>query len=333
MENYQKLLLFNKTNMRKTLTIIAFSITGLVSFAQQDAQFSMNMFNRLSVNPAYAGMNKALCATLLYRQQWTNFPGAPKTGLLSIDYGTIAHGGIGLTVDQDQLGFDKTLKAKLAYSFHLPVGPGTLGIGLDAGMIQKSLSGNFIAPDGTTTVGGGGSDQAIPWSGTSAITYDLGIGLYYQTKQLYVGLSSLHLPQQELGKKKDSTTAMSAYDFNFKVARHYYVMAGYTFQLGNTFDLRPSVLAKSDASSTQVDINLLAYWQKMVFVGASYRLSDAIVGIVGLEWKGIRFGYSYDMTTSAIKNHSNGSHEIMLGYCHRFTKPEHRQSHTNVRFL
>ena len=331
MENCQNLLIFNKINMRKTLTIIAFSITGLVTFAQQDAQFSMNMFNRLAVNPAYAGMNKALCATLLYRQQWTNFPGAPKTVLLSVDYGQILGGGLGITVDQDALGFDKTLKAKLAYSFHRPVGPGTLGIGLDVGMIQKSLSGAFIAPDGTSTAGGGGTDQAIPWTGTSATTYDVGLGLYYQTKQLYVGLSSLHLPEQQLTKKGGA--ASTTYDFNFKVARHYYVMAGYTFQLGSTFDLRPSVLAKSDASSTQLDINLLAYWKKMVFIGASYRLSDALVGIVGLEWNGIRFGYSYDMTTSAIKNHSSGSHEIMLGYCHRFTKPEHRQSHTNVRFL
>lgn len=340
MENYQNLLIFNMIKMRKTLTIIAFSITGLVTFAQQDAQFSMNMFNRLSVNPAYAGMNKALCATLLYRQQWTSFPGAPKTALLSVDYGTIAHGGLGLTVDQDALGFDKTLKAKLAYSFQLPVGPGTLGIGLDAGMIQKSIdatmtdgNGNkgFLAPDGTTTASPG-TDQAIPWSGTSATTYDVGFGLYYQTKQLYVGLSSLHLPEQQL-TKKGTDVSNDPYNFNFKVARHYYVMAGYTFILGSTFDLRPSVLAKSDASSTQVDINLLAYWKKMVFIGASYRLSDALVGIVGLEWSGIRFGYSYDMTTSAIKNYSHGSHEIMLGYCHRFAKPEHRQSHTNVRFL
>lgn len=333
MENYQNLLIFNTINMRKTLTIIAFSITGFVSFAQQDAQFSMNMFNRLAVNPAYAGMNKALCATLLYRQQWTSFPGAPKTGLLSVDYGEILHGGLGLTIDQDALGFDKTLKAKIAYSFHLPVGPGTLGIGIDAGMIQKSLSGNFVAPDGTTTVGGGGVDQSIPWSGTSATTYDIGLGLYYQTTKLYVGLSSLHLPEQQLAKKGGTSGTPSAYDFNFKVARHYYIMAGYIFQLGNTFDLRPSVLAKSDASSTQIDVNLLAYWKKMVFIGTSYRLSDAIVGIVGLEWSGFRFGYSYDMTTSSIKNHSNGSHEIMLGYCHRFAPLEHRQSHTNVRFL
>jgi type IX secretion system PorP/SprF family membrane protein len=323
--------------MRKTLTIIAFSVTGLVSFAQQDAQFSMNMFNRLAVNPGYAGTNKALCATILYRDQWDKFPGAPKTGLLSVDYGTIAHGGIGFTIDQDQLGFDKTLKAKLAYSFHLNLGAtGVLGIGLDAGMINKSMSGNFIAPDGTSRDGGGGTDGSIPWSGTSATTYDVGFGLYYTNNNLYVGLSSLHLPQQTLSKKDGTrTTGLSstAYDFQYQVARHYYVMAGYKFQLGTQFDLTPSVLTKSDASSTQLDINLLARWNKMVFVGVSYRLTDAIPVMVGMEWKGFKLGYAYDVTLSALKSHSSGTHELMLGYCKKFVKPERKQGHMNVRFL
>ena len=324
--------------MKKTLTTIALSITGLVAFAQQDAQFSMNMFNRLAVNPAYAGTNKALCATLLYRQQWTSFPGAPKTGLLSVDYGQIAHGGIGLTVDQDQLGFEKTLKAKLAYSFHLAVGPGILGIGLDAGMIQKSIDGTkWLAPDGTSTSTGGGTDQAIPWGGAAATTYDVGFGLYYTTSKFYVGLSSLHLPEQTLSKSGGA--ASLAYNFDYKVARHYYVMAGYTFDLGTQFKLTPGVLAKSDASSTQVDINMLLKWNNMVFVGASYRLTDAIPVMAGLEWpmknqkSTLKFGYSYDLTLSAIKNHSSGSHEIMLGFCQKFSKPEKKQGHMNVRFL
>jgi type IX secretion system PorP/SprF family membrane protein len=317
--------------MKIKLTTITLFITGLAAFAQQDAQFSMNMFNRLAVNPGYAGMNKALCGTLLYRQQWTSFQGAPKTGLLSVDFGEVLFGGVGLTIDQDQLGFDKTLKAKLAYSFHLPLGPGSLGIGIDAGMIQKALSGNFIAPDGTTTAAPG-TDAAIPWTGTSAMTYDVGLGLYYSTRKLYVGLSSLHLPQQELKKTG------SIYDFNYKVSRHYYIMAGYTFELGPKFDLTPSMLTKSDASATQLDLNLIAKWNKMVFGGFSYRLSDAMVGIIGLETNftktlNARFGYSYDITTSAIKNHSNGTHEIMLGFCYKIKADSKSSSHMNVRFL
>ncbi len=297
--------------MKKLFYLLpALFIFETAAFAQQDAQFSMNMFNRLAVNPAYAGMNGALCGTLLYRQQWAAFPGAPKTGLLSVDFGEVLHGGVGLTIDQDQLGFERTLKAKFAYSYHVGLGLGTLGIGADVGMIQKSLSGAFITPSGTTT------DDAIPWGGASAVTYDVGLGLYYRTEKLYVGLSSLHLPQPELEKMA------VLYDFNYKVARHYYVMAGYKFQLNNILSLTPSVLAKSDASATQLDLNLIAKWREMIFGGFSYRLSDAMVAIVGVERNfnpllSAKFGYSYDFTTSAIKNHSNGSHEIMLGFCYR----------------
>jgi type IX secretion system PorP/SprF family membrane protein len=324
--------------MKKTLTLIAFSITGLVGFAQQDAQFSMNMFNRLAVNPGYAGTNQALCATLLYRDQWDKFPGAPKTGLLSVDFGEFLkdRAGAGLTIDQDQLGFDKTLKAKLAFSYHLHLGQGILGIGLDAGMINKSMSGNFIAPDGTSRDFGGGTDNAIPWSGTSATTYDVGFGLYYTNNNLYVGISSLHLPQQTLSKKNGTSSATvntTAYDFTYEVARHYYVMAGYKFKIGNTFDITPSILTKSDASSTQLDINLLARWKQMVFVGVSYRLTDAIPVMVGMEWKGFKLGYAYDVTLSDIKTYSSGTHELMLGYCHKFTPPVHNTGHMNVRFL
>jgi len=321
--------------MKKTLTIIAFSITGLVTFAQQDAQFSMNMFNRLAINPGYAGTNKALCATILYRDQWDKFPGAPKTGLLSVDYGQVAHGGIGFTIDQDQLGFDKTLKAKLAYSFHLQLGTdGILGIGLDAGMINKSMTGNFIAPDGTTTVGGGGTDNAIPWTGTSATTYDVGFGLYYTNQKLYVGLSSLHLPAQKINDKSSAgSTYPLSYDFQYQVARHYYVMAGYKFQINNEFDVTPSILTKSDASSTQLDFNVLARWNQMIFVGASYRLTDAIPVMAGIEYNGFKLGYAYDITLSALKNHSAGTHELMLGYCKKFTKPPVKTGHMNVRFL
>jgi type IX secretion system PorP/SprF family membrane protein len=327
--------------MKKTLTVIAFSLTGLVSFAQQDAQFSMNMFNKLAINPGYAGTNKALCATVLYRDQWDKFPGAPKTGLLSLDYGRILGGGIGLTVDQDIIGFDKTFKAKLAYSYHLPLGNngGVLGIGLDGGIIQKSLQGEFVAPDGTTTSGGGGTDAAIPWTGTSAMTYDVGFGLYYTNSKMYVGLSSLHLagPAQKLTGSGGGTYPGTLYSFQYEMARHYYVMAGYNFNV-NKLVITPSILTKSDASSTQLDINLMAKYDNKFFGGVSYRLTDAIVAMAGLEWpltpkSNIKFGYAYDITLSNIKTYNKGTHEIMLGYCMKFGNDPKPTSHMTVRFL
>ena len=317
--------------MKKSFATLVLIIIGLVSFAQQDAQFSHNMFNRLTTNPGYAGTNRAICATTLYRQQWVSFPGAPKTGLLSIDaYIPVIKGGLGLTVMNDQLGFDKSNFAKLAYSFHLPIGAGTLGIGAEVGMIQKSINGIWMAPDGSK----GEFDQAIPLSGStvSKTTYDLGFGAYYVTNQLYFGLSSSHLTENPLSftdpKKK----------LGYQLARHYYVTAGYDYAVTPTIDLKPSIFIKSDASSTQLDVNVLAQWNKLVWGGVSYRLTDALVALVGLNYglangSNLRFGYSYDITTSSMKAHSNGSHEIMLGYCFKVSPPDKMQSHKNVRFM
>ena len=247
---------------------------------------------------------------------------------LTMPYGKFAH-GLYRVAALLKNSIEKRQKS------HLQLGAeGVLGIGLDAGMINKSMNGNFIAPDGTTTLGGGGTDNAIPWTGTSATTYDVGFGLYYTNQKLYVGLSSLHLPAQKINDKSSAgNTYPLSYDFQYQVARHYYVMAGYKFQINNEFDVTPSILTKSDASSTQLDFNVLARWNKMVFVGASYRLTDAIPVMVGLEWKGFKLGYAYDVTLSALKDHSAGTHELMLGYCKKFTKPPVKQGHMNVRFL
>jgi hypothetical protein len=67
--------------------------------AQQEPQFSQNMFNILPINPGFAGSNDAICGNLFYRNQWTGFVGAPKTGLLNVASPVkMLHGGVGLTV-------------------------------------------------------------------------------------------------------------------------------------------------------------------------------------------------------------------------------------------
>ncbi len=308
--------------MKKTLITLTAIAIVVTSFAQQDAQFSHNMFNKLAINPGYAGTSQAFCATALYRQQWTGFPGAPKTFLFSGDATINAiRGGIGLTVVSDQLGFDKSFLGKLAYSFNMPVGPGTLGLGLEGGMQQKSLFGPWVASDGVA------GDNSIPANADAATTFDVGFGAYYATNQLYFGLSSLHLPQGEISLKNAT----------FTTVRHYYLMAGYEFPVSQSIDIKPSILAKSDAAATQLDVNVLGVWNRMIWAGASYRLTDAVVALVGYQggnakmtWK---IGYSYDVTMSTLKQYSSGSHEILLNYCFKIEPKAKVQSHQNVRFL
>jgi type IX secretion system PorP/SprF family membrane protein len=317
-------------NMKKILATVVFGSVLLIGSAQQDAQFSMNMFNRLAVNPAYAGMNKMLCVTTLGRKQWLSLPGSPKTALVSIDYGRIWGGGIGLTVDQDVAGFQKMTNVKFAYSYHKVLNIGTLAVGINAGMFQSSLNGKFVAPDGQTT------DPNIPWNGTTSTTYDVGLGVYYQTRRLYAGLSSAHLPEQKVSTT--GTVGVTDWNYKYQAARHYYIMAGYTFIPNPEWEITPSIFAKSVIATTQVDINLMAKWRKTLFVGTGYRLSDAVVAMAGIEHKfnrqlSAKLGYAYDIPSSGLKTYNNGSHELMFGFCYRIIPEARTTSHMNVRFL
>lgn len=316
------------------LTVALAAITS-VSFAQQDPQFTQFMHSKLIYNPGYAGTSEAICANVLYRQQWVNFPGAPKTGLISFDMpiGNLPI-AIGLNVMNDQIGYDKTLFARLALAYNRHIGAGILGIGIDGGILQKQFNGTWITPDGP------GIDQSIPnynnGGGTASnpnlnkLSYDFGVGAYYTiANKMYVGLSSTHLAAQDL---------KAGGNVKYSLARHYYLVAGYTFNVGEggKHGINPNVKVKSDAASTQVDINLTYIYDQRFWIGASYRMQDAIAPMVGarfLQNRSLKVGYSYDLTLSKIKGFSSGTHEIMLGYCFSLKKIPKYTSYQNTRQL
>lgn len=322
-----------------TLTVALAAITS-VSFAQQDPQFTQFMHSKLIYNPGYAGTSEAICANVLYRQQWVNFPGAPKTGLLSFDMpiGKLPL-AVGLNVMTDQIGFSKTLFARLAVAWNRHIGAGVLGVGIDGGILQQQFNGTWITPDGITK-----EDYAIPnyQSTTMAsananlnkLSYDLGFGAFYSiANKMYVGISSTHLAAQDL-------KAGGAGDVAYKLARHYYIVGGYTFNLGEggKHGINPNVKVKTDAASTQLDVNLSYIYNQSFWVGVSYRMQDAIAPMLGYKFtkggaKGLKIGYSYDLTTSKIKGYSSGTHEIMLGYCMVPKNKNKVTSYQNARFL
>src|SRR3989304_7684723 len=127
--------------MRNFLLSLVLSLTVLFAFAQQDPQFSQNMFIKLPNNPGYAGANGAICATAVYRTQWVGFLGHPKTILFAVDAPVPSlHGGAGLTIVSDRLGNFNFMHVCGAFSYHKTIGAtGLLGIGLELGMLQSSV--------------------------------------------------------------------------------------------------------------------------------------------------------------------------------------------------
>jgi len=311
-------------DMKKIFTAIVsvtFLFLGTTVQAQQDPQFTMNMFNLLYANPGYAGSSNGISATALHRQQWVGFDGRPITTVANVDATVKAlHGGVGLSILSDKLGAQYSGGVNVSYAYRLALGPGTLGIGVEGGVLFNTLDGSKLDPIDET-------DPNIIAGKANGVAPDLGFGIYYNTDKLYAGISARHLLGPTLKFEEGGTLS------EYTVARNYYAMAGYTWDINPTWGLVPSIFLKTDGVATQFDINLRALWKNMVWAGVSYRIDDAVGIMAGVDIKQFRIGYSYDVTTSALRNYSSGSHEIMLGYSYKIKSPVSNQRYRNVRFL
>jgi type IX secretion system PorP/SprF family membrane protein len=108
--------------------------------------------------------------------------------------------------------------------------------------------------------------------------------------------------------------------------RHYYLMAGLVFDLGENIKFKPTMLTKATFTSTtgapvQLDFTASFLFKEKFWLGGMYRTGDA-VGIIA-QWifdRKLRIGYAYDFTTTNVGNYSHGSHEIMVSYELKFLK-------------
>lgn len=288
-------------------------VIGLLSafhaVAQQDVQFTHNMFNGLIYNPAVAGSKDGMSAFLLTRNQWVGFEGAPTTQTVSID-APIAklRGGIGLHIVNDRLGYESQIGANASYAYKLPLNDNAvLSLGLSIGFAQKTIDGANFNP---ITKG----DLHIPVAKISdIIAPDLGFGLFYKSAKMYLALSSSHLTEPLIASKTNS-----GLETGLKVVRHYFATAGYNYALTPALDIRPSFFLKfTEASIAKpiFDINGLLFYKQRVWIGTSYRSIDAVALLLGFNInEQLRVGYSYDINTSKLANFNSGSHEFVIGY-------------------
>lgn len=327
--------------MKKLFTKIALAMAGFtgVAVAQQDPQFTQFMYNKLIYNPGYAGTSGAVCGVVQYRNQWLGFEGSPTTIAAAIDMRLKSVPvGLGLTVISDKIGPMSTNFVRIAGAYNKKIGQGTLGLGIDAGILQKSISSDWVVPEPLK------DDPRIPGSGGTGtggnplfnnpslnkLTYDLSAGAFYNIPgKFYVGGSMTHIPSQQI---KDG-------EIGYKVKAHYYFMTGYTFQLNKWSKITPNILYKNDLAASSLDANLTFLWSDMVWVGGTYRLDDAAAILAGVQGQtgvgnsiGWKAGVSYDFTTPKLKTYSRGTLEIVLGVCYvpKIKKPT---TYGNPRYL
>lgn len=292
-----------KINAMKKLIIIFTLFATMNGMAQQDALFSQYMFNKLTVNPAYAGSREVFSADLISRYQWVGFDGAPQTLSFSMHSPLKnEHMALGGYVYSDKIGatLDQGVQAVYAYRIILP--KGKLSFGLSGGIKYYDIDFSKIHVEDP--------DYFFYGLQEKKRVADANFGIYYYTNHLYAGISSKQLLQNEFAVV--NTSEGTSYS---RLVRHFYGMAGLAIPISDNVIFRPSTLVKFVKNAPwQIDLNASILINNVLWLGTTYRTDNTIVGIAELlVGKSLRIGYSYDYNLSPMRNYNSGSHEIRLG--------------------
>ncbi len=312
--------------MRKTrLALFAMLCTSAI-WAQQDVQFTQFANNKIFYNPGVIGSGDAICLSAAHRSQWVGFENAPTTQNFSANVPLdVIGGGLSVNFTNDMIGFFQDITAGIGYGYQASLAGGSLGIGMRVDFRNKNVTSGVWAPPQTM------NDPSLVQLGATSMATDLSFGSYYQRDNWYAGLSSTRLLET-----KDILTANGGSgNAQIRGQRHYYLMGGYDIDLQNGFVLQPAMMVKTDLVTTQLDINAAATYNNQIWGGVTYRVYDALSVMAGYQiTKDLRATYSYDLTTSSLRNSSSGSHEIMMSYCFTIEiPPKEKGSYRNPIFL
>lgn len=293
--------------MRHYTLLLVFIGLATIGQAQQDAQYTQFMFNKLYFNPAYAGSKKNLCIGALYRKQWIGIDRAPQTATLN------AHGavwknklGLGLSVTYDQIGFTDKVDIATNYAYIIRFkNENFLSLGLRGTFSYMQI--RWDEADPTQAI-----DNSIPGGVSSKILPNFGAGVYYQAKHWYAGFSIPHIFENKL-----DFSATTSIDVEPKLKQHYFLMGGLSFDIAKNVQIQPNVLFKYVANAPlDMDINLSFVFFQKILGGITYRLGDSFDVLI--QWKiapQIQIAFSYDITVTKLQQYNAGTIEAMIEYC------------------
>ena len=276
--------------------------TAVVSYAQQDAQFTQYMYNTININSAYAGSRGVLSVFALHRAQWVGLDGAPVTNTLSINTPiNNSNVGLGISFINDRIGpsEENAISIDLSYTIHTSA-TYKLSFGIKGSANLFNLDVSKLNPE----VQGDPKFQNL----NNQFSPNIGAGVYFHSNKSYIGLSVPNFIESTHYSNNDLSI--------FKERINYYLIAGHVFDLNESIKFKPSLFSKlTQGAPLQLDISGNFLISKKFVIGAAYRWNAAVSALVDFQiYDGLFAGYGYDLETTKLENYNSGSHEIFLRY-------------------
>lgn len=329
--------------MKRLLLTSGFVLLLACGVGAQDPNFSQFFASPLTLNPALTGKFDGVFRVAgNYRNQWPTINNAFQTKTASIDFGILQDKlaeidqlGVGIMGYTDRAG-DGVLvanSAALSLAYHKGLdenGYHQIGAGFQAGYVNKRLDVTKVTfEDELTPLG------FVP--GTTAeffanrqinVSYvDVNAGILYNGttngyNNFYVGASMYHInrPKESFQGGEYLLASRTTFQAGGKIPigthNFVHVAANHSIQAKAHNTMAGAAFSYNVTQSDYDPVN--------VFLGAWYRFNDAAIPYMGIEFKGIHIGASYDANTSSLKPASNtrGGVEISLIYIKQPADPD-----------
>ncbi len=299
--------------MQKTTSILKRITLGLVVLlglsisqakAQQEPLYTQYMFNTVSVNPAYAGTRNAMNIIALSRIQWAGLEGAPRTHNITMHTPLNNYKmGLGFSIVSDNIGPVNNFYFNVNYAYRVNITEKmVLSMGVKGGIYNYKV--------GLNELNVGDTDAAFTGNLEQKFQPNAGAGLYLYSDKWYAGMSIPKLVQTDLTGERTTASNLAS------LKRHYFLMAGYVFDINTNFKFKPSMINKVvEGAPPSTDVTAQVLYLDKYWLGATYRWGDAVAFLANIQInKQLMVGYSYDFTTSNLNSYNRGSHEILLSY-------------------
>ena len=285
---------------------------AFVVMAQREIHFSQYRYQGILINPAYAGNQNQVQASLGYKVQWRGLKSSPTLMAFTI-HRPIIHqsAGLGLQVNRETFGKSSHLAMLGCFSYKIRLAKGVLAMGLETGFRQYVLNITDLVIEDPT-------DPSISPRQTFN-NVDFGLGMYYETDKSHVGITA---------KKINGSAFQQASLLSINPQQYYTLFAGRKWNVGNSKLLLGCFLNYTFQQASLLEGNATYQTENGLVLGLGYRSTQELMFMLGVQVKkfipvvteDFTIGYAYDYGFTALQDMNDGAHEIVLSY--RFaTKP------------
>lgn len=285
--------------------MVLFILLGNRAWSQQDPVYTQYMNNLMSVNPAYTAVRGVGSFSGLFRNQWVNLDGAPKSTSLSFSMPLDSLDmGLGIDFLYDYTVPLTTTGLFLNYSYKVKVAQNsTLSLGLKAGV-------NYLDARLTQLDRYHLDDEYILGYGDfKRWMFNAGVGIFWFNEKFYVGFSIPRLIENRYVKDKVMVGTVSL------EKQHYFFQGAYMVDFSPKVSFKPgltTIMTAGAPLTADFDFSFLFY--QKVWFGMMYRISDAVGAYTQFQYKNMKIGFSYDYSHTRIREFQGGTFEIMLRY-------------------